>query len=414
MSLGFVGLKSGLMMISLVLSCLLSCALCLDNKHDLTVDRNDVVIEVNETTKIVYQSRVPLTSDIHLYFNHSEYYDIASNVKLEKSTGQGALEITGRRPVSESYIDVVNCTSGDNTSSECSISFNDVFVRVTVIKSHVINFLTTAVGWIYFSAWSLSFYPQIYLNFKRKSVTGLNFDFLLLNIIGFSFYSMYNLFMYCDPYVQAEYQTEHPRSPIPVLMNDVIFALHALTACVVTAAQCFFYERENQTVSKTCIALSSVLILFAACSALASLFKFISVLQLVMCFSYVKMVVTLSKYFPQMFFNFRRKSTVGWSIGNILLDFTGGFMDILQMILQCVNVSNWVAFYGNPVKFGLGLVSICFDIIFIIQHYVLYRGVKVVHAEYGGVQNPQAPQSSSPTHDMSVPSNQPILEDIPI
>ncbi|PIO52507.1 hypothetical protein TELCIR_26187, partial [Teladorsagia circumcincta] len=70
--------------------------------------------------------------------------------------------------------------------------------------------------------------------------------------------------------------------------------------------------------------------------------------------------------------NFRRKSTVGWSIGNVLLDFTGGCLDVLQMVLQCWNVSEWSAFYGNPVKFGLGLVSTLFDILFIIQHYVLY------------------------------------------
>ena len=28
---------------------------------------------------------------------------------------------------------------------------------------------------------------------------------------------------------------------------------------------------------------------------------------------------------------------------------------------------------GNPVKFGLSNVSIIFDIIFMLQHYVLYR-----------------------------------------
>jgi len=35
--------------------------------------------------------------------------------------------------------------------------------------------------------------------------------------------------------------------------------------------------------------------------------------------------------------NYRRKSTVGWSIYNILLDFTGGILSILQMILNAYN-----------------------------------------------------------------------------
>lgn len=35
--------------------------------------------------------------------------------------------------------------------------------------------------------------------------------------------------------------------------------------------------------------------------------------------------------------NFRRKSTEGWSIGNVLLDFTGGSFSLLQMFLQSYN-----------------------------------------------------------------------------
>lgn len=35
--------------------------------------------------------------------------------------------------------------------------------------------------------------------------------------------------------------------------------------------------------------------------------------------------------------NFCRKSTEGWSIGNVLLDFTGGSFSLLQMFLQSYN-----------------------------------------------------------------------------
>jgi hypothetical protein len=39
--------------------------------------------------------------------------------------------------------------------------------------------------------------------------------------------------------------------------------------------------------------------------------------------SYIKLGITLVKYVPQAYMNYRRKSTMGWSIGNVLLDFTG-------------------------------------------------------------------------------------------
>jgi len=35
--------------------------------------------------------------------------------------------------------------------------------------------------------------------------------------------------------------------------------------------------------------------------------------------------------------NYRRKSTEGWSIGNVLLDFTGGSFSVLQMFLISYN-----------------------------------------------------------------------------
>ena len=35
--------------------------------------------------------------------------------------------------------------------------------------------LTAVLGWTYFASWSLSFYPQVVLNFERKSVVGLSF-----------------------------------------------------------------------------------------------------------------------------------------------------------------------------------------------------------------------------------------------
>lgn len=39
----------------------------------------------------------------------------------------------------------------------------------------------------------------------------------------------------------------------------------------------------------------------------------------------------------QAYMNFVYKSTEGWSIGNVLLDFTGGCFSLLQMFLQSHN-----------------------------------------------------------------------------
>lgn len=74
------------------------------------------------------------------------------------------------------------------------------------------------------------------------------------------------------------------------------------------------------------------------------------------------MAVTLSKYIPQGILNFKRKSTIGWSVGNVLLDFTGGFMNIFQMIFQAWNTGKKA--YTITEREGKN---------FIFENYILYR-----------------------------------------
>jgi cystinosin len=85
---------------------------------------------------------------------------------------------------------------------------------------------------------------------------------------------------------------------------------------------------------------------------------------------YVKLICTLVKYCPQAFLNYKLKSTVGWSIMQILLDFTGGILSLLQLLLDSSLQDDWSGFFGNPVKLGLSNISLCFDVLFITQHYV--------------------------------------------
>ncbi|OWR49159.1 cystinosin protein, partial [Danaus plexippus plexippus] len=253
------------------------------------------------------------------------------------------------------------------------VDMDTVFVRVTVMYSNAIYVISYIMGWIYFLAWSVSFYPQIYINFKRKSVVGLNFDFLALNIMGFAMYSLFNCGLYFSKDIQSEYFSRHPRSLNPVQLNDVFFSLHASFATLITITQCFLYERENQRVSVTgrCVlgGMAGVALVSASVAGAGKL----AWLDFLNYCSYIKLCITLIKYVPQAYMNYKRKSTVGWSIGNIFLDFVGGSLSVLQMTLNAYNYNDWVSFFGDATKFGLGLFSLVFDIFFILQHYVFYR-----------------------------------------
>jgi cystinosin len=96
--------------------------------------------------------------------------------------------------------------------------------------------------------------------------------------------------------------------------------------------------------------------------------------------------LTVWKYVPQVFANFKRQSTVGWSIIQQLLDFSGGLLSMVQLLIDSSLLADWSGLTGNPVKFGLANISLLFDIVFITQHYVLYgpveeKGEREIHDE---------------------------------
>ena len=75
-----------------------------------------------------------------------------------------------------------------------------------------------------------------------------------------------------------------------------------------------------------------------------------------------------------MLLNIRRRSTVGWNVDNVILDCTGGTLSLAQLLLDAGCTGEWGDMVGgDPVKFGLGFLSIFFDVIFMVQHFVLYR-----------------------------------------
>ena len=236
-----------------------------------------------------------------------------------------------------------------------------------------------------FAAWSLSFYPQTILNFRRKSVIGLHFDFLYLNIIGWTAYSLYNGVFFWSGKVQNEYFNEHPEATvIPVHLNDVVFALHGFVLTSIQIVQCFIYDRGTQYITFFALVTGIPCWFFIIISIELAFADVITFFRMIKWISFAKLFVTFLKYCPQAYFNFKRKSTVGWSIHNILLDLTGGILSLMQLGIDCRISGNLKPVVGDPVKFGLSIISIGFDILFIMQHYVFYAKPKEedTYAEY--------------------------------
>jgi len=262
------------------------------------------------------------------------------------------------------------------------------------------NAVSRLLGWIYTFCWSVSFYPQPLLNLKRHSTTGSTIEYVTLNCLGFSAYVTSTCSLFFSPLIRAQYAARNPVSPEPtVRANDVAFGAHALVLCILTwtmfvpglwGFEQVIGERKWQRISTRVLGIMAGCVLGVGCVIGIVLVKgknggrdpgtwaWIDVIYAV---GYVKLVITVVKYIPQAWANYKRKSTVGWSIGQILLDFSGGVLSIMQLVIDSSLQNDWSGLTGNPVKLGLGNISIAFDIVFIIQHYWLYRGAKEVEED---------------------------------
>ena len=82
-------------------------------------------------------------------------------------------------------------------------------------------------------AWSLSFYPQCFLNYRRRSTQGTTPAFPTINVLGFIAYFISSVALYASPLIRAQYAARNPLSPEPtVRLNDVAYAVHAVVLSI--------------------------------------------------------------------------------------------------------------------------------------------------------------------------------------
>ncbi|KAM4574318.1 cystinosin isoform 2-T2 [Fundulus diaphanus] len=304
---------------------------------------------------------------LHMLINISESalcLNVPDVVTMEQ-TSSATVTISSSSAVNQSTVIQLNVTFSSKNNYSSIITLPEQVLLPE--KATSVNFTVLAhdVGQV--TAHLLS------NNTDLNSVVGLNFDYLAFNLTGFIAYSVFNIGLFWIPYIKEEFLQKNPSGINPVSANDVFFSLHALLFCVIYVSQAALYERGGQTVSWTARLLLLIGWTFALISLFVAVAQKITWLEYLYYFSYIKLAVTLIKYVPQAYMNYRRQSTKGWSIGNVLLDFTGGVFSILQMIIQSYNNDEWKLVFGDPTKFGLGLFSVAFDIVFMTQHYCLYR-----------------------------------------
>jgi len=254
--------------------------------------------------------------------------------------------------------------------------------------------LSNIVGYTYFLSWSLSFYPQIFLNYQRRTTRGLSVDFCVLNVLGYICYTIYTTNFYWNENVIKAYRDKMSggglagdadneiitqTAEITVQGNDVAFAIHAILMATVTLSQIGMYDTflvrpPSRRVYVVLFSTGALCLLYILSTWIYQ--GEVDFLGFLYVLGTIKIGVTIGKYVPQALLNRSRKSTVGWNIWNVILDLSGGVLSLVQLLGDCADMRDWTGITGNPAKMALALVTICFDLLFLVQHYILYPDMK--------------------------------------
>jgi len=241
--------------------------------------------------------------------------------------------------------------------------------------------VSSVIGYIYFVCWSVSFYPQIITNYERKSIEGLSTDAAVMAVVNYICYTCYNGFFFWDEGIRHQYKKRYgPDATITVQSNDVAFSIHALLLCLIMFGQVVHYGGLQQyPLSKVTIFTVLIIgfgsLIYCLCIIfnIQGNFNWIDFLYIL---ATIKLVLTIMTYIPQVMLNYERKSTVGWNIWNVLFDFSGGTLSMVQLITDSVDLNNVKeGLLGNWAKLLLGVITLIFDMIYLLQHFVFYRRV---------------------------------------
>ncbi|KAH3685852.1 hypothetical protein WICPIJ_003140 [Wickerhamomyces pijperi] len=237
----------------------------------------------------------------------------------------------------------------------------------------------------YVSAWSISFYPPLILNYQLKSSEGISIDFVYLNILGYVSLVTSMLLMLFNSNVRDLYFEKN--GYYPLLTNiDLLYSSHGVLLTLVTTSQLIFSELWGFKTRSLTAKRATKWILISVITLICLLYLCIgseivpfdddgvfTLLDWAVSLSYFKILMSCIKYIPQLLHNKRRRSIVGFSIFTIFLDLSGSILSTLQLFLDsyiATGTLTWDVMVQNSGKLGLSFITFVFDAAFFYQWFI--------------------------------------------
>lgn len=246
--------------------------------------------------------------------------------------------------------------------------------------------LERLLGLVYVSVWSVSMYPPLLLNWRRKSARAVSLDFAMLNAAGYT-YLLVSMVLQFWAWDSGEAVGES--RPL-VSAFDMWYCGHGFTLNLVLLSQLLCgkqiwgFDREHTRRPRMKLVYSRILqgslVVFALLSA-----RFIysivqhgwvnsTTLQFCNRLYALKISMSLIKYLPQVKHNRDRQSVEGFSIHGVALDVTGGVASLLQLFSQLGHEQGFSGsvLMANFGKIGISMVTLLFNSVFVSQ-WLIYR-----------------------------------------
>ncbi len=208
----------------------------------------------------------------------------------------------------------------------------------------------------------------------------MSIEFQAWNLSGYIFYVIYTIYGYIE-------QQADPNMKKTILVNDICFAIHGLLITLALCYQCYLWFAPTRdsisTAHVTMICCMWTIAVYNFFLAAGGALEWYSHAKGAYAYSAIhflgfgKSFVSFIKYTPQAYMNWKRQSTNGFAIHNVLLDFGGGFFAFSQMFIDAYDLSDsdspdWGIFLSNVPKLVVSCESMFFDALFMTQHYILY------------------------------------------
>lgn len=259
------------------------------------------------------------------------------------------------------------------------------------------------IGWAALFFLAIRYLPQIYTNFKRKSVTGLAYDFSLISVLYHGYYVTLNIIFFAYGSRKPNgYQDHHIMIPFAFL--DIILMGFALMNSLLIFVQIVHYglfgdsdrylgtRYYNEYITSYrnddlklikkykfrriffYTKLIILMILFVAIFILSKKYEFKLFLFTEALFL-LSLIVSLYRYISQFYLNYNRQATRGWNIYGVLFELCYGLLFVGRFI-YIVAINESINDIGNTgiFDFLIGIFAVFFNLIFMIQHFYLYRG----------------------------------------